>query len=95
VGWVVKSWRGETLARETLAAAEHEARRLRCDAVREYIDAAAYLEELERFGEQTLADVRGRRRLVRPPEAAPVPRRARATMRNSPLGELFRATAPR
>jgi hypothetical protein len=91
----VKSWRGETLAREMLAAAERDARRLRRDAARECADAGAYLEELERFGEQTLADVRRRRSPARPPEVAPTPRRKRATMHDSPLSDLFRATAPR
>jgi hypothetical protein len=80
MGWVVKSWRvdGQQIA-----------------AGREVADARAYLEALEQVGVETRRQVREQRRALRapsPPEPAPrAPRRA--VLRESPLTELFRATA--
>jgi hypothetical protein len=110
--WVVTSWRTDRLeallgdrAGDIVAAAERDARRVTRVAARERADAAAYLDALERLGEETLAAVRAQRR---PRPAAPAqeeirvldarpPRRARAgraSLRESPLVELFRATTP-
>ena len=93
-------------AREIVLGAEREARRIERGARREAADAAAYLAELERFGhdtrDQVVAHRRGLRR-ERPERPALVPdeptgpisvRKGRATLRDSPLGELFRATGP-
>ncbi len=90
-------------AAEIVADAERDARRARRCAARETADALAYLEALETFGVLTRRLVRGRRQELRaghaaaPPEAAPAPRRitrrpGRATLRESPLRDLFRAT---
>jgi hypothetical protein len=89
-------------AREIVLGAEREARRLERSARREVADADAYLAELERFGRDTLAQVaahrgeRGGRSALAPEEpAGPISvRKGRATLRDSPLSELFRATAP-
>lgn len=102
MGWVVTSWRSEALAaladaearaaaRDVVVAAEREARRLNRGAARE-------LEALERLGVQTRAAVRRRRGELRATPPAAAPARAakpngRATLRDSPLAELFRATA--
>jgi hypothetical protein len=100
MGWVVKSWNTES-ARAVVADAERDARRITRAAEREVADARAYLSALEQFGDATLAQVRERRSelraavpRVRPldPEPAPRPRRRRASMRDSPLTELFRTT---
>jgi hypothetical protein len=87
--------------------AERDARRARRAADRTTADAAAQLEALERIGVELRETIR-RARAARPPApASPAatppapaavpadrPRRAgRASMRSSPLGELFRATA--
>jgi hypothetical protein len=97
--------RARESAREIVAAAERDARRATRAAARETADALAYLEVLERLGEETLEAVRAQRRPpdeqpVAPPEPPPGRirvkhgRRPRASMRESPLTELFRATAP-
>jgi hypothetical protein len=100
MGWVVKSWNTER-ARAVVADAERDARRVTRAAEREVADARAYLTALEQFGDTTLAQVREHRSelragapRVRPldPEPAPRPRRQRASMRDSPLTELFRTT---
>lgn len=83
--WKVTSWRPDAVQ-----AAEREARRLIRSAQREVADADAYLAELERFGEQTRADIRARRRGGA--DEIAVRRTERASLRNSPLAELFRAT---
>ncbi len=95
---------------EIILDAERAARRTGRAAERETADAAAYLEALETFGVLTRRLVRERRGELRsdpgapatPPEpvAAPEPRRitarrGRATMRESPLTDLFRATTAR
>lgn len=85
MGWVVKSWNAEAVDR------------LVSDATRqELADGIAYLEELETFGVLTRRLVREKRAELRPPAPAPAPRftasRRRATLRDSPLAELFRAT---
>jgi len=88
-----------------LAAAEREARRRVRAADREVTDAAAYLAVLEELGAEMRERVRSQRREV--PLPLPIPdkrraparetgpitvRRGRATLRESPLGELFKAT---
>ncbi|MDX6345641.1 MAG: hypothetical protein QOF84_431 [Streptomyces sp.] len=93
-------------ARQTVLDAEREARVLGRGAAREVADAIAYLEVLEQLGVQTRLAVERQRGLVRAEpapgpepaaEAAPVgpapTRRRRATLHDSPLTELFRATA--
>jgi hypothetical protein len=95
-------------AREVVLDAERDARRIGRVAARETADASAYLEALETFGVLTRRLVRERRAELRSGEAdeapapalevAPAPpritaRRGRATMRDSPLADLFRATA--
>jgi hypothetical protein len=85
--WKVTSWRPDAIQ-----AAEREARRLLRGAQREVADADAYLAELERFGEETRATVRARRRETGEHEEISVRRTERASMRDSPLAELFRAT---
>jgi hypothetical protein len=117
--WIVTSWRTDRLeamldararesAREIVAAAERDARRATRAAARETADALAYLEVLERLGEETLRAVRAQRPRRAAPAQAPVAppepppeelrvkhgRRSRASLRESPLTELFRATAP-
>ena len=91
MGWVVKSWNAEAVDRMVSDAAR-----------RELADGIAYLEELETFGVLTRRLVREKRAELpspAPPPPAPVAapritaRRGRATMRESPLAELFRATA--
>jgi hypothetical protein len=92
-------------AREIVLGAEREARRIERAARREAADTGAYLAELERFGAETRRQVAEHRRGLRSerperpeplaPDEPPVPisvRKARATLRDSPLGELFRAT---
>jgi hypothetical protein len=105
MGWVVTSWKTERLAAlltdEAVEAAaqvrrdaERDARRLRQAAGREAADAAACLLALEEFGVQTREAVRRRRREEsRPSEVAAPARVGRATLHESPLAELFRATA--
>jgi hypothetical protein len=78
MGWVVKSWRVDA----------HEL--VREKAARELADACAYLDALEQVGVETRRQVREQRRELR---AADPPRRRRAVLRESPLTELFRATA--
>lgn len=93
-------------AQEIVLGAEREARRIERAARREATDVRVYLEELERFGLETARQVAERRRGQ--PAVAPAPpiepeepsgpisvRKGRATLRDSPLSELFRATAPR
>ena len=103
MAWVVKTWRPEVIA-----AAEREARRLRRGAAREAEDAAAYLVVLEDLAAELREGLRAQRRDRPPrplpiPEKRPAPvtpepageitaRRGRAKLRDSPLGELFRAT---
>ena len=91
MGWVVKSWNAEAVDRIVSDTAR-----------RELADGIAYLEELETFGVLTRRLVREKRSELRastPPPVAPPPapritaRRGRATMRDSPLAELFRQTA--
>lgn len=88
MGWVVKSWNAEAVDRIVGDTAR-----------RELADGIAYLEELETFGVLTRRLVREKRAELRTP-APPHPRapritarRGRATMRDSPLAELFRASA--
>ena len=90
MGWVVKSWNAEAVDRIVSDTAR-----------RELADGIAYLEELETFGVLTRRLVREKRAELRtppPPPVAPRPapritaRRGRATLHDSPLGELFRAT---
>jgi hypothetical protein len=89
-------------AQEIVLGAEREARRIERSARREVADADAYLAELERFGRDTLGQVaahrgaRAGRRALAPEEPAGQisVRRARATLHDSPLSELFRATEP-
>jgi len=102
MSWVVKAWKPELLQ-----AAEREARRVRRAAGREAGDAAAYLRVLEDLGAELREDVRRRRRAPAPlPLPLPVPPRrpvaepgerdagnGRARLRDSPLSELFRASA--
>jgi hypothetical protein len=81
MGWVVKSWRVDA---QQIAAG------------REVADARAYLDALEQVGVETRRQVREHRRALRSadPQPAPVPRAPRrAVLRESPLTELFRATA--
>lgn len=105
MGWVVTSWKTERLALllvaeavETAAqvrrVAERDARRLHQAATREAADATAYLLALEELGVQTREAVRCRRRAESQPSDAPA-RVGRATLHDSPLAELFRATASR
>lgn len=97
-------------AGEIVLDAERDARRIGREAARETTDATAYLEALETFGLLTRRLVRERRGALRAdpvapaqppaPVAAPEPpritaRRGRATMRESPLTDLFRATTSR
>jgi len=101
MGWVVKTWRVE----DALRAAERETRRLGRIAARETADAAAHLDALEQVGEETLRMVRARRagarpeaRLVVAPEPLTVRARRnprRASLRESPLNDLLKATADR
>jgi hypothetical protein len=88
-------------AQEIVHGAEREARRIERSAHREAADAEAYLAELERLGRETLAQVarhrqelRGEPRALAPVEpATPISvRKGRATLRDSPLTELFRVT---
>ncbi len=96
MGWVVKSWKTEELAARVLADAERDAQRLSRAAGREAADATAYLLALEEFGVKTREAVRRRRRAEsRPSEAGAPARVGRATLHDSPLAELFRATASR
>ncbi len=98
--WVVTAWKPEVLA-----AAEREARRRTRAADREVADGAAYLAVLEQLGTELRHRVHAQRReLPRPlpiPDKRPAPapdageitaRKGRATLRDSPLGDLFRAT---
>ncbi|MEA2282795.1 MAG: hypothetical protein QOK21_3402 [Solirubrobacteraceae bacterium] len=124
MAWIVKSWRREALAaladaealeaaQEIVLGAQREARRIERGARRESADAGAYLAELERFGQDTLAQVAAHRAELRSeppeqpsrapeqpalaPEEPPGPisvRKGRASLRDSPLTELFRATEP-
>ena len=103
MAWVVTAFKPAVLA-----AAEREARRRTRAADREVADAAAYLTVLEELGAEVRERVRGQQRALprplqipekRPAAAAPEPApgattasRGRATMRDSPLGELFRST---
>jgi hypothetical protein len=87
--WKVTCWRPDAVQ-----AAEREARRLIRGAQREVDDADAYLAELERFGAQTRDAVRARRRQATTDEEITVRRVERASMRDSPLAELFRSTGP-
>ena len=77
--WVVKEWR-------CVADAERDARRVRRAAAREVLDAEAHLTVIEDLAGELLAAMRARQ--------APAPGRAggRASLRESPLTELFRAT---
>jgi hypothetical protein len=59
-------------------------------AAREVADADAYLQALEQLGVETRERVREQRHTRRPPPPAGV-----ARLRESPLAELFRATAAR
>jgi hypothetical protein len=85
MGWVVKSWRvdAQQIAQEA--------------ALREVADACAYLDVLEQMGVDTRHQVQQQRLALRAPApAAPAPasrRPGRAVLRESPLTELFRATA--
>lgn len=100
MAWKVTSWRNEALA-----AAEREARRITRTATREVADAEAYLAALEHFGVDTRGEVRRRRLELRADGSTPrrgprpaattdrPPRPGRARLRESPLTELFRATA--
>jgi len=91
MGWVVKSWNADAVDRIVSDTAR-----------RELADGIAYLEELETFGVLTRRLVRAKRAELRvassepaaPPPPAPriTARRGRATMRDSPLADLFRAT---
>jgi hypothetical protein len=98
MGWVVKSWKTEELVALVLADAERDARQLGRVVGRELADAAAHLLALEEFGVQTREAVRSRRRHrpeSRPSETGAPARAGRATLHDSPLAELFRATASR
>lgn len=79
MGWVVKSWNAEAVDRIVSDTAR-----------RELADGIAYLEELETFGVLTRRLVREKRAGLRGPEIRVT--RRRATLRDSPLAELFRAT---
>jgi hypothetical protein len=92
-------------AQEIVLGAEREARRIERGARREAADVDAYMAELERFGRETREHVAAQRRALRSERPAPagaaVPdepigpisvRRGRATLHDSPLSELFRAT---
>ena len=93
-------------AQEIVLGAEREARRIERDARRESADVDAYMAELERFGRDTREQVAAHRRGLRatqPERPAVVPdeptgpisvRKGRATLHDSPLSELFRATEP-
>ena len=97
MGWVVTSLKTERLAALVIDEAERDARRLRRAAGRETADAAAYLLALEEFGVETREAVRRRRR-ARPEsqgDETATRRVGRATLHDSPLAELFRATASR
>ena len=99
--WVVKSFKPEVVQ-----AAEREARRVRREAAREAANAAAYLLVLEELGSDLREGLRRQRRAAPGhPEPLPVPAkrpapaaceikatRGRATLRDSPLTDLFRAT---
>lgn len=94
MGWIVTSWKTERLAALVMDEAERDARRLRRAAGREAADATAYLLALEEFGVETREAVRNRRRAESPPSDTAA-RVGRATLHDSPLAELFRATASR
>jgi hypothetical protein len=79
MGWVVKSWNAEAVDRIVSDTAR-----------RELADGIAYLEELETFGVLTRRLVREKRAELRGHEIRVT--RRRATLRDSPLAELFRAT---
>lgn len=97
MGWIVTSWKTERLAALVMDEAERDARRLRRAAGREAADATAYLLALEELGLETREAVRHRRRAESEsrPSDAPTARVGRATLHDSPLAELFRATASR
>ena len=93
--------------REVLEAAEREARRWHRVARRERAVADDDLQRLEELGERLLREVHRERASVRGGEPAPPARMAeiaaydlrrprrpgrRSRLRDSPLGELFRAT---
>jgi hypothetical protein len=61
-------------------------------AAREVADAEAYLRALEELGVQTRERVRVQRHTLRTPPPAPA---GVSRLRQSPLAELFRATAAR
>ena len=92
MGWVVKSWNAEAVDQIVTDTAR-----------RELADGIAYLEQLETFGVLTRRLVREKRAALRAPAPPPPPApritarrgggRRRATMRDSPLADLFRATA--
>jgi hypothetical protein len=100
MAWVVKAWKPQPLQE-----AERELRRLRRAAAREMRDAAAYVLVLEDLGTELREGVRGQRRRHEP-RPLPVPEKhpaapehgeirahkGRASLRDSPLSELFRAT---
>ena len=102
--------RARESAAAIVAAAERDARRTTRAAARETADAIAYLDVLERLGRETLDAVRAQRADRDGPPAPPVSpeppseeirvtaarrtRPARASLRESPLTELFRATVP-
>ena len=90
-------------AQEIVRGAERDARRIERGARREAADADAYLAELERFGHDTREQVAAHRRGLHSERPAIVPdepsgpisvRQGRATLHDSPLSELFRATEP-
>ena len=109
MAWIVTSWRIDRLealvSTEVRARAERERRhaeRVSSRAARERDDLAAELEALERLGIELRAQLSDREtaRAEPPLRAVPTPSRAdrprrggRARLEESPLAELFRATA--
>lgn len=93
MAWIVTSWRSEAFQ-----TAEREARLRSRRAAREVEDAEAYLAALERFGVDTRGEIRRQRVALRTDgpgatTAGASRKPGRARLRDSPLSELFRATA--
>ena len=109
MAWIVTSWRIDRLeslvSTQVRAGVERErrhAQRVSSRAARERDDLAAELEALERLGIELRAKLSDRETAPAEPPLRAVPasprvdgsrRGGRARLRESPLAELFRATA--